>query len=407
MQEKNGEKRKTGFRIEIGEIFKDDKRDIVIIAKEKRIRYKSNGGNSNDKWYKYHCNIDNYEDWIIESDLLTRKRGCKLCSGHAIILGVNTIYDTDPWMIPIIGEDVAKIYTHGSDFELYPICPDCGSRKSIKMTISTIYRYKSMNCNCSDSISYPNKFAFKMLEELGIDFVNEYSPDWIKPRAYDFYFELNNKKYILEMDGGLGHGKNKHSKSNITIEESKYIDSEKDRLAFEYGIEVIRIDCDYDDFNKRFEFIKQNIFNNDKLRMLFDLSQISWLKCHEYALSNLVKVACEYKKNNPDMTTTEIGKLMGYKGDTILDWLKDGTLVGWCEYDSNKEMIESAKRNRPKSKQVEVFKDGISKGIYPSGTYLENHGEELFGIKLSGSKISVVCNGKREHHQGFVFKFVY
>jgi hypothetical protein len=405
MKEINGEKRKSDFRVKIGEIFKDDKRDISIIDREIRTRYKKNGSISNDKWYKYICNKDGYEDWIIESDLLTRKRGCKFCSGHAIILGINTIWDTDPWMIPIVGEDVAKKYTHGSDFKIYPICPDCGCKKSIKMALSTIFRYKSMNCNCSDSISYPNKFAFKLLEQLKVNFINEYSPDWIKPKAYDFYFKVNNKEYILEMDGGLGHGNNKHSKSKISIEESKAIDDYKDEQAKLHGIEVIRIDC-YCDYDKRFEYIKQNIKNNERLNNLFNLAKVDFIKCHEYSLSNLVKIASEYKRKNPELTTVEIGKIMGYRSDTVLDWLKDGTLVNWCNYDSKEEMIKNAKRNRPKNKQIEVFKNGVSQGIYPSGTYLQEHGEELFGVKLLISKISSVCHGKRKHHQGLVFKII-
>jgi very-short-patch-repair endonuclease len=401
MQEKNGVKRKTDFKVKIGEIFKDDKRDIVIIDKEIRTRVDRNGNNpKNDKWYKYHCNKDNYEDWIIESDLLTKKRGCKLCSGYVHILGINMIYDTDPWMIPIIGEETAKKYSHGSDFEIYPICPDCGRTKSIKMAISTIYRYRSMNCNCSDGIKYPNKFAFKMLEELSVDFINEYSPDWIGDKSYDFY--ISSMNLIIEMDGGLGHGKGKHSKSKISIIKTKEIDDYKDEIAKLHGIKVIRVDCDYDKIENRFEFIKNNILNNKELNHVFDLSNINWNKCNEYALNNLIKEACKLW-NNGVHSTKEIGIIMHYRSDTIIDWLKQGNGI-WCDYDPKEEMRKSAERNRMK-KIVEVYKDGIYKGEFPSGSELERKSLEIFGVQFSLSKISNVCNGKRKSHQGYTFKY--
>ena len=54
------------FKVEIGQTFKDNKRDLIIIDREyktiKNIEY---------KYYRYYCNKCSNEDWILESSLLT------------------------------------------------------------------------------------------------------------------------------------------------------------------------------------------------------------------------------------------------------------------------------------------------------------------------------------------------
>ena len=205
------------------------------------------------------------------------------------------------------------------------------------------------------------------------------------------------------MDGGLGHGKIIHSKSKLSREESKAIDKYKDEQAKLHGIEMIRIDCDYDSIENRFEFIKNNILDNKYLNRIFELSKINWDKCNEYALSNLIKKACELWSNGIH-STKEIGKIMNFRSDTIIDWLKQGSGT-WCDYDPKEEMRKNASKNRI-LKQVEIFKDNISLGIFESASELSRLSLELFGVKLSISKISMVCSGKRPHHQGYTFKFI-
>ena len=66
----------SDFKIKIGQTFKDDKRDLTIIDREKRARYKKDENfKSNTKWYKYHCNRCGAELWMEEGNLL---KGCIL-----------------------------------------------------------------------------------------------------------------------------------------------------------------------------------------------------------------------------------------------------------------------------------------------------------------------------------------
>ena len=67
-----------------------------------------------------------------------------------------------------------------------------------------------------------------------------------------------------------------------------------------------------------------------KLNNLFDLENIDWIKCEKFAISNnLIKIACEYKKDNPNMTYTEIGKIMGYERHAIKRWIEKGKKLNW------------------------------------------------------------------------------
>ena len=118
-----------------------------------------------------------------------------------------------------------------------------------------------------------------------------------------------------------------------TKEESKAIDDYKDKLAQEHNIKVIRIDCNYED-NDRFEFIRNNTIIG--LQNIFDLKFIDWLKIDEYSCNNLVKIACEYKRNNPNLTPKQIGDIIGYSEDSVRKWLKIGNKHNWCEYLSYK-----------------------------------------------------------------------
>jgi len=319
------------FRYDIGEIVNDD---LIIIDRKYEVKsyIKKNGdlNKNNKKLYQYRCkvcgfdggehyscknNMNKYDYWICESDL-NRGLKCSCCSNHITVEGINDIPTTAPFMIPYFqgGYNEAKLYTKSSGEKINPICPDCGRIKNKEVLISSIYKTHSIGCSCSDGFSYPNKFMYNILEQLGIDFVSEYSPNWIKPKRYDFY--IPSKNIIIEMDGELGHGKKIHSKDNKTLKETINIDNYKDEQAKINNIKVIRINCD----KSKLEFIKQNILKS-RLNKLFDFSTINWLKVEEFALSNMVKEACDLWNSGVN-STKEIGIIMNLHYATITNYLK-------------------------------------------------------------------------------------
>lgn len=400
----------SDFKVEIGQIFKDKKRDLVITDRKYKIRYKKDGSKCNEKHYKYTCNKCGWtEGWAEESNL--RKNGCSCCSGDTIVYSINTIVDTDPWMVKYFqgGYEEAKLYTkagggnpNNKNGKIYPICPDCGTVKRKLINIYTIYTNNSIGCSCGDGISYPNKFMFNALKQLQIDFETEYSPEWVGRKRYDFYIQSMN--LIIEMDGEF------HKKDNFmngqTKEGTKFIDYEKDRIAKENGIEVIRIDCYYGHKNK-LNFIKNNILNS-KLNDLFDFSNIYWDKSNEFALSNRVKEACELKRNNPNMTTTDIGKIMTHDRHTISKWLKQGNELGWCVYCPKEEMRKIYTNQKEinkkyRSKPIICIETGQ---IFDSAYECARQSLEMFGVKMDSRNISSVCLNKQKFHKHFHFKFI-
>lgn len=396
------------FKIELGITFEDDKRNLTIIDREYRSKIIKDVIIQTLKWYKYKCNkcgCDN--NWVDESSLI-QGVGCSVCcpTPRTIVEGINDIPTTAPWMVKYFqgGYDESKLYTKNSGKKIYPVCPDCGRVKTKLLGIQDIYMGHSIGCTCGDGVSYPNKFMFSLLEQAQVKFETEYSPNWIKPKRFDFYFELNSKKYIVEMDGEF-HIKD-NGISGQTKEKSKEIDEYKSKLAEENGIIVIRIDS----LISELEYIKNNIIHS-KLNDLINLKDVDWLKCEEFSLKNLVKIACNYKMINPDISTDEIGNILKLSRSTIISYLKNGTKLGWCLYDAKEENRKrnirggkgSAKKN---GKIVEIFKDKLSLGIFDNCYDLSRQSEEIFKIKLLPSQISEVSRGDKLIYKGFTFKYV-
>lgn len=246
------------------------------------------------------------------------------------------------WLINTYGSNAISLYwsnknkfnpfevSRCSNKKFWLICQVC---KNEKLYSLSRFVYGGFSCNkCSDGISYPNKFAFNLLEQVGVDFITEYSPDWIKPKRYDFYFELdNNNKYILEMDGGW------HKQDNLlsgkTKEESIIDDSYKDKMANLNSINVIRIESDI----STMDYIKQNILKSELIK-LFDLSSINWFECHKFACNSLVKIICDLY-NSDVISTKLLAQKLKISQQTAIRYLKQGSQINLCKYNAKKSII--------------------------------------------------------------------
>jgi hypothetical protein len=250
-----------------------------------------------------------------------------------------TIATTHPYLIKFLvnKEDIFK-YSHGSKMKIPMKCPDCGYEK--KIGIQT-FLTQGLGCNkCSDGIPYPEKFMFNVLEQLkDLDKIQNFEKEktfkWLLykfknkfHKGYmDFYFELNNQKYVIEMDGSFHSTDNKMN--GRTKEENKYIDDEKDRLCKEHDIKVIRIDC----LESYLEYIKDNIVKSELPSLLnFKEENIDWLKAHKAGCSNIVKKACKLWHDGMENTSRIAEELRIHK-TTVARYLKQGAKLGWCNYD--------------------------------------------------------------------------
>ena len=419
-------KKENNWKYKIGDRIVDDKRDLTIIE---QIYLNDNKGYK-VKYYKYKCNKCGFdcgeyydskdgeyknEKWIIEYGLYSEKRGCSCCCGNSniVVKGINDIATTNPELVKyFIDINDAYKYTYSSNKRVLLKCPECGYEKEMK--IYNLYKNGFSCPKCSDGVSYPEKFMINLLKQLNMDFVTQYSKTnakWCGKYRYDFYFKKDNEEYIVETHGEQ-HYRNK-TKFEKTLEEEQENDKNKMELAISNGIKpqnYIVIDCRYSEL----EFIKNNILHS-RLNDIFDLDGIDWIKIGQDSEKSLVKEVCDYwylhnEINNEGLTTTEVSKIFNICKHTTRSYLKKGTKFGWCNYNPEEEIKSNNIKNKIKcnrfKKKVEIFKNGVSLGVFDSMTELERKSEELFGIYLNHSNIAHVCVGKSNSYKGFHFSYV-
>lgn len=386
--------RRRWSKYSAGDIISNDTFDITIL---------SDPTQTYSGEYIYKCNKCGNIDRTRIKVITRGKMVCSVCSHQKVLQGVNDIPTTDPWMVPYFqgGYDEAKQYTSRSGKRIYPICPHCKRVKKISLTINNIYYKKSIGCSCQDGISYPNKFTFSFIEQLGVDFVSEYSPEWVKPYRYDFY--IPNKNLIIEIDGGIGHGNQTRFSSK---EESLSRDLYKDKIAKEHGIKVLRIKCTNSDFNTMKNGLKESLQN------IFDTSTINWLECEEYALSNIQKTVCQYFNQHKEATVTDISKVFHLNRKTIREYLKKGTDIGWCNYNVDDARVEGYKKAtsniiKYRSKPIYVY-DASGNYIkrYDSISEASKSSINDLGINLSKNGITDVLKSRKNNYKSFVFSYV-
>jgi len=331
--------REFEWKYNIGDEIIDNKRDLVIIDRKRfakgknkyplnfyKIKCNKCGFNSGSHYFKTKL-IEEY--WVDEYQLL-KGCGCPCCcpTNKIIVVGINDIPTTDPWMIPYFqgGYDEAKLYTCKNGRRIYPKCPDCGRVRTTSIEIKTIHRNRSIGCICSDGKSYPEKFMTNVLDQLNIKFKYQKSFNWSKDKIYDFY--IQNINSIIEVHGE-GHYEESFSRivGGKSLEETQINDAFKEKLAIENGVDkYIIIDARRSDW----KWIMKSILNSG-INSLYDLSNLDWLKAHEYATKNLVKESCNLW--NKGKSAKEISKILGLHVSSVGRYLKSGKELNWCDYD--------------------------------------------------------------------------
>ena len=256
--------------------------------------------------------------------------GCPFCTGNAVLRGYNDLWTTNPEIAAMLknpndGYELSK----GSHRKVDWICPDCGALKNTSPKQVVVY---GLACSrCSDGISYPNRFIVALLSQLCVDVViPEWSPKWIGRYRYDVYFIYNNQEYIVEMDGGIGHGEldfATNQKDEVGLER----DVIKDIQAKAHNIILFRIDCKYEKggVHHRFKYIKNSIIQSG-LNALFDLSQVNWELCNKEATKSLHIMAAQQYDSGKSIK--EIADDLRVHYDTVYSWLKRMSEDGLCTY---------------------------------------------------------------------------
>lgn len=324
---------------------------------------------------------------------ILNRLACPACSGKRIIKGINDLWTLRPNVAELLTNEQDGYYCGiGHNGKKLFTCPCCGniSNKSVSKVVM-----RGFSCSyCSDGVSYPNKILrYILTHSAAKNICFEYSPEWIKPMRYDGYFILNGMQYIVEMDGGIGHGNNKYN-SNEIDKELILVDRYKDDQAIEHNIHVIRINCNYIDVENRYAYIRENI-ENSELYNLLDLSNINWDDCSVFALSSFIKAAADMY--NTGSTIREISLELQFGRSTIRSYLKQATKIGLCNYDK----AESNKRSHPNNNKCSLRTyqydlSGVLVAEYPS----TNEAQRITGI----NNISACIRGVQKTAGGYLWK---
>lgn len=306
---------------------------------------------------RFICNDCQSVIYMRPSKLLMNKYGC--CQCYHIInstpkVGVNDLWTTHSDIATLLKnpEDGYR-YSYGSNQRSIFKCPICGYEE--ERYIYAVVRDGFYCQYCADGISYPNKLFRALFSQQHISYIPEWSPDFIKPMAYDFYFKINGIGYVVEADGGLGHGYQKTtSKAKCTKEESIKRDKYKEQMAADNNIVVIRIDCNYPNINNRLDYIKNNIMQSS-LKNLLDIQNINWSDCDKFATSSLIYKVSELWDSGVH-EAKEIASILNLTSTCVISYLRKSERFGISSY-CHKEYVN---KMRIKSMGYSVAKTSIS-----------------------------------------------
>lgn len=315
-----------------GDIISDTRgshnRQLKII-KRKYVEENKNPNVRSHKYYQYKCLICGYDCsmdnfWINERDLKAGK-GCGCCAGTKVLKGINDINTTAPWIVPYIKDsEYAYTHTRTSNKKTDCICPVCGYEKQ-----SDAYHllFQGYGCpNCSDEISYPEKFMMSVLKQSGIKFKYQASRrtlPWAKKYKYDFYLPTIN--WIIET-----HGSQHYIEGWHRFKLQKKTDKEKRELAVINNItNYIELDCSKSKIDYIVNSIQSSVLNSIITNINYDVAD-------KFASSSFLVESCMIYANNPNIEINQIADLFNVTKGTIIRYLKKGKEIGLCQYEKNK-----------------------------------------------------------------------
>lgn len=311
---------------------------------------------SQEIWIK--CIVQNHPDYKIRPVKFYNGTRCAVCCNRKVIFGINSIYDTNPELVPYFVniEDSKKYGVNSKDKRLCK-CPHCGYEKEI-----FLYNFirQGFCCPvCSDGMSYPNKFMTNVLRYLqrqgyNIAFDTEKTFDWSKgvlhsnpnlcgSKRYDFYIKLD-EPIIIECHGDQHYHTVFFNGSNNrkTLAEEQENDVIKKTLAINNGIledRYIVINCS----TASMKFIKHSIMTSTLPQLLnFNECDIDWTECERISSSSLLNQCCDLW-NDGIKNATKIANIIGVSCTTAIKYLSKGADASLCDYKprKNKEKTHS------------------------------------------------------------------
>lgn len=333
-----------------------------------------------------YCNVCGTTWKDLPRYILHSSLGCPECNKKYVNVGENDFATKAPHLIQFFkDQSEASKTTYMSHKLIELICPICGAERT--MNAFDLYR-EGFHCQCcGDGVSYPNRLIRNVMNSFVVDKIKfEYCDAWTNGKLYDVYFEINNNKYVIEMDGAQ-HYNIARGSSWTSYEENKKNDEEKDKLAEKNNVNMIRINCKI----SRFSYIKKNIIDS-KLHELFDFSLIDWDECNRQSQKSIILDVCEYY-NKHHCSITEITEVFDLHNSTVRSYLIKGNELGLCSF-----KIRDTQRKPVTAYCLSSCNSYNFQSIEECSTYLT----KLFDCNYFGSEIGRACKTGKPY-KGFIF----
>ncbi|MEM5599204.1 hypothetical protein AAHB53_28040 [Niallia circulans] len=144
--------------------------------------------------------------------------------------------------------------------------------------------------------------------------------------------------------------------------------------------------------------MKQSILKSNLLVKLNKnkLNELEWLELFRKSMRSKVKEACLLRKEGK-YSSLEISKMMKLNRYTVISYLKQGDLLGWCVYDPRKEITKGNEFLYTKVVQLSKLNEVIA--IWDDAYHAART------LKLKSYSILQACKGNSITVGGYKWEF--
>lgn len=371
---------------------------VIYHGNEYQLKIKNLIGNGRDA--KFVVDVNGYYDIDLEmrcDHFFDGFLGTLINNIYASPKAPEYSYYTREEMIEIIGEEVAKCTTWGSNQKIIRKCLYCKHQKTQKLNhIAT----RGLACDvCGHGKSLPERFMKCCLDKAGVSYKQQFIIDGYDYK-YDFY--LTKLKTILETNGDQHYSK-KHN-WGMSLEKQQERDKIKKDVAITEGIVLENNYYQIDNRKSNFNFLKEK--NDEIFKILgISLTDEQYKEAFKEAQEPICIKICEYFNNN-DSTVTETAKVFNTSTDVVRKALKQGTDAGLCKYDAQEELIKNGKKGiggkNGNAKKIRCIETNQIFESIADATRFYNVGKSIISLQLKGGIKQVTLNDGTKLHFEYV-----
>ena len=374
------------YKYNVGEIITNKFGSIKVLKKTTlSVWDKQKQKYTNNSAYVCTCLEHKNEFTILQQSILRQHSGCPIC-GRRRATEENMLATDEVACSYLADKSDAYKYSVRSNKKILCECPKCHAQKMVAVINLTAHGFK---CDqCGDGFSYPNKFVYAFLEQVGVKHIAEKSFDWAKDKYYDQYLPIQST--IIE-NHGLQHYRDA-SMFRLTFEGQQENDKLKRKLALQNGIEhYIELDCRYSNL----DWIKNSIMNSELPNLLnFTEKDIDWETCSQVASASIRYEVCKMWDATEDIDA--IMEKFHVSATTVRTYIHDGAKCGMChEYIDRKDLVKEGKfkkKYNPCSPIYSVTDDIYFEDKYSVAKYYEPIIGQKFVLESIGTCIRCGCN---------------